>query len=195
MKVGIMGGTFDPIHTGHLIAAETARAEAGLDEVWFLPNNVPPHKAGNCQTDALHRWNMVVRAVAGNPYFRASDLEIRKGGVSYTVETVRLLKQQYPSLHFSYIIGGDMVAYLPQWFQIEEIVRHISFIGLQRPGYPLELEALPLMIRQAVSVVSMPEIGISSTEIRERRSAGRSIRYWVADSVFEYIEVNRLYES
>lgn len=195
MKVGILGGTFDPVHIGHLIAAERAREGAGLDEVWLLPASIPPHKADASRTDAGHRWRMVCAAVEGNPLLRASDLELRKGGVSYTIDTVEELMRLYPGVQFSFIIGGDMVAYLPKWHRIEDIVRLIRFIGLQRPGYPPDTDGLPAELQAAVTMVPMPAVDISSTSLRELRRQGKSIRYQVQESVYRYIEVNRLYES
>ncbi|MFC0215853.1 nicotinate-nucleotide adenylyltransferase [Paenibacillus chartarius] len=192
-RVGIMGGTFDPIHTGHLLAAEAAREGAGLDEVWLLPASVPPHKQG-AATDGEHRWRMTVAAAEGNDFLRGCDLELRKGGVSYTIDTVLLLRERFPDTQFSFIIGGDMVAYLPNWHRIDEIVEQIRFVGLQRPGYPNAAEGLPDPLRRALTMVPMPLVDISSTDIRERRRQGRSIRYLVPDAVYRYIEGNGLYE-
>ncbi|MFE5319986.1 nicotinate-nucleotide adenylyltransferase [Paenibacillus sp. NPDC056579] len=195
MKIGIMGGTFDPIHIGHLIAAQCACEQAGLDEVWFMPTNVPPHKRQAPGATPEQRWEMVCRAVDGHPYFRPTDLELKKGGVSYSIDTVKLLRQEHPGHHFAYIIGADMVQYLPKWYKAEELVQLVSFIGLQRPGYVLEEDLLPQAIRQAVTMAAMPLIELSSTTIRERRSRNQSIRYMVPDRVYEYIEVNGIYGS
>ncbi|MFD0692880.1 nicotinate-nucleotide adenylyltransferase [Paenibacillus sp. GCM10027628] len=195
MLVGIMGGTFDPIHTGHLIAAERARVEAGLDEVWLMPANVPPHKPNAPKATAQQRWDMVCLAAEGNTFFRPLDIEIGRGGVSYSIDTIELLCSRHPEIDFTYIIGADMVQYLPQWHRIEDIVRLIRFIGLARPGYELEMDALPAHIRSRVSIVAMPLIEISSTTIREERLKGGSIRYLVTDAVHNYMEVNHLYES
>jgi nicotinate-nucleotide adenylyltransferase len=195
MKVGIMGGTFDPVHWGHLIAAEQAREGMGLDEVWFMPVNVPPHKQRIPGADARQRCEMVTRAIEPHPSFRLTDLEIARGGTSYTIDTVKHLKQLYPGNEFLYIIGGDMVQYLPHWYGIEQLVKLIGFLGLRRPGFTEDLEALPEHIRRKVTWVPMPIIDISSTDIRARRRSGQSIRYMVPDSVLYYIEENRLYES
>ncbi|RTE08521.1 nicotinate-nucleotide adenylyltransferase [Paenibacillus whitsoniae] len=195
MRVGIMGGTFDPIHTGHLIAAERARVEAGLDEIWLMPANVPPHKTNKPRATSHERWEMVCLAAEGNPFFRGIDIEIHKGGVSYSIDTIELLQRQYPEHEFAYIIGADMVEYLPQWHRIDDIVRLIHFIGLARPGYSLELNALPEAIRTRVQLVPMPMVEISSTAIRKYRAEQASVRYLVPDKVLHYMEVNRLYES
>ncbi|MDD9268733.1 nicotinate-nucleotide adenylyltransferase [Paenibacillus sp. GCM10023248] len=195
MLVGIMGGTFDPIHTGHLIAAERARVEAGLDEVWLMPANVPPHKANAPKATTLQRWEMVCLAAEGNPFFRPIDIEINKGGVSYSIDTIELLRNEHPDKEFAYIIGADMVQYLPQWHRIDDIVRHIRFIGLARPGYELDMTYMPANIRNRVTIVPMTIVEISSTAIREERSRRRSVRYLVPEAVNGYMEVNRLYEA
>lgn len=193
MKVGIMGGTFDPIHIGHLIAAQHAYEQAGLDEVWFMPTNVPPHKEHAPKASAEQRLHMVKLAVESHPYFRPLDIELRKGGISYSIDTVKLLLQEHPGIHFSYIIGADMVQFLPKWYQIGELVQLISFIGLKRPGYILDLEDLPEQVQAAVTLAEMPLMELSSTRIRNRIANGQSIRYMVPDCVYEYIEENGIY--
>lgn len=193
MKVGIMGGTFDPIHNGHLIAAQCAYEQAGLDEVWFMPTNVPPHKPQAPKASNQQRWDMVCRAVEGQPHFRPFDYELKKGGVSYTFDTVSSLCKEYPGIQFYYIIGADMVQYLPKWFKIDELIKLISFIGLGRPGYKLDMEGLSASMRDAVELAEMPLMELSSTAIRERKSEGKSIRHWVPDRVYEYIEGNGFY--
>jgi nicotinate-nucleotide adenylyltransferase len=195
MKVGILGGTFDPIHIGHLIAAESAREGSGLDEVWFMPSHIPPHKEHAPKASPEQRWEMVCRAVEHHPHFRPADIEMKMGGVSYTVNTVKKLKELFPSYQFSYIIGGDMVQFLPNWRKIDDIVSLVGFIGLQRPGTKLNLDLLPSRIRQAVRIVPMPLVDISSTFIRSRKAEGKLVRYYVPDRVNDYIEVNRLYEA
>jgi nicotinate-nucleotide adenylyltransferase len=195
MKVGIMGGTFDPVHIGHLIAAQSAAEAIGLDEVWFLPTNVPPHKPQSQGASALQRWEMVCLALAGHPSFKPEDVELRKGGISYSIDTVKQLLSEYPDYRFHYIIGADMVGYLPKWYRIEELAELVTFIGLERPGFTASLEELPETIRRSVVAAPMPRIELSSTDIRARRRSGRTIRYLVPDAVNDYIEVNRLYEA
>lgn len=195
MKVGMMGGTFDPIHTGHLLAAERALEGAGLDEVWFMPVNVPPHKPDAPQASPLDRLRMTELAVAGNPRFKATDVELRKGGTSYTVETMEMLIREHAGTDFYYIIGADMVMYLPRWHRIGDLVGMVRFIGLKRPGFELDLEQLPEYIRNRITIIPMPEIGISSTDIRMRLSRRQSVRYMVPDPVLAYIERNGLYGS
>jgi nicotinate-nucleotide adenylyltransferase len=195
MKVGIMGGTFDPVHIGHLIAAQHACEQAELDEVWFMPTNVPPHKEQGAIASPEQRWDMVCRAVEEHSHFRPFDIELKKGGISYSIDTVTELLQRYPQIHFAYIIGADMVQYLPKWYKIDELVQKITFIGLQRPGYVWDMSVLPEAIRQAVIPVEMPLIELSSSMIRKRQSEGKSVRYLVPDRVYEYMVVNRIYES
>jgi nicotinate-nucleotide adenylyltransferase len=195
MLVGIMGGTFDPIHTGHLIAAERARVGAALDQVWFMPTHVSPHKPKAPKASTMQRWEMVCRAIEGNPYFLPTDVEIQKGGVSYSIDTIELLNDRHPEVEFVYIIGADMVQYLPNWHRIEEIVHKIRFVGLARPGYELGKDTLPASLHVRLQMVTMPLVDISSSAIREEQQSGGSIRYLVPERVYEYIEVNRLYES
>jgi nicotinate-nucleotide adenylyltransferase len=195
MKIGIMGGTFDPIHFGHMIAAESAREAAGLDEVWFMPTYIPPHKRNQPIASAEMRLAMVNLAIAEHPNFRAVDYELARGGISYTADTVQILRQLHPELSFYYIIGADMVMYLPKWDRIEEIVEVVSFIGLQRPGFEVELKKLPKELAAKVQLVAMPLIEISSTVIRERKQHRQSVRYQVCDNVRIYMEANQLYES
>ncbi|MFD2671608.1 nicotinate-nucleotide adenylyltransferase [Marinicrinis sediminis] len=194
MRVGIMGGTFDPIHMGHLIAAEQVRDEHKLEEIWFLPAHVPPHKEQALAAD-WQRCEMVAQAIAGHPAFRLSTLELDRTGVSYTVNTARELANRFPEHTFHFIIGADMVNDLPKWYQIEEIVQHLSFIGLTRAGVPWRADALPDWLKAHVVQGEMPHIGLSSTQIRERCRNRQSIRYLVPAEVERYIKESRLYEE
>lgn len=190
--IGIMGGTFDPIHTGHLIAAEQAREQANLDEVWFMPTFAPPHKKEKPGASPEERLEMVQQALEGHTSFIASDLEFHRRGTSYTIDTVEQLSMLYPECSFCYIIGADMVEYLPQWHRIEDIAAIVTFIGLARPGYTTDVE-LPACLEDRIKLVEMPQIDISSTQIRAKCAAGRSIRYLVSERVRAYIEESRLY--
>ncbi|MFF2908978.1 nicotinate-nucleotide adenylyltransferase [Paenibacillus sp. NPDC057934] len=193
MKIGIMGGTFDPPHIGHMLAAESARDTYGLDEVWFMPSHIPPHKheAGVSGEDRLA---MVQEAVKDHPSFRTLDLEVLRGGVSYTIDTIRELQSEHPKSEFYFIIGADMVQYLPKWQSIDELVQRLTFIGVGRPGTPLDLEALPEHIAGRVTLADMPQVDISSTMLRQRAAEGRSIRYMVPDGVYEYVQRGGLYD-
>ncbi|HEY0828903.1 MAG TPA: nicotinate-nucleotide adenylyltransferase [Bacilli bacterium] len=195
MKIGIMGGTFDPIHNGHMIGAETARESMKLDEVWFLPANVPPHKDKVLGATPQQRLEMVKLAIAGHPDFRAEDLEIRKGGISYTMETAQILLKQYPRNTFYWIIGADMIQFLPQWHEINQLVQLISFIGLSRPGYSSDLHTLAGPVKDKITMVPMPQMDISASGIRERCRLHKSLRYLISEQVRHYIEEHHLYES
>lgn len=192
MKVGIMGGTFDPIHIGHLLAAETARDAFGLEQVWFMPSHIPPHKHA-AGASGEERLELVREAIKDDESFRILDWEIVRGGVSYTIETVRQLQERYPSEDFFFIIGADMVRYLPKWREIDELVRRLFFIGVGRPGTPLDLNELPVHIAERVLLADMPMVDISSTMIRERAAHGKSIRYMVPEAVFDYVQRGNLY--
>lgn len=193
--VGLMGGTFDPIHIGHLIAAETAREACGLDEVWFVPTNVPPLKDGGPAVSGEQRLRMVELAIAGHPRFRASAIELEREGVSYSVDTAEKLRARYPGHSFAYIIGADRVCDLPSWHRIDELAELVSFIGLERPGYDAGAGHLPPQLADKIRFVQMPQLDVSSTDIRARRKAGRSIHWLVPDAVHEYIMRNDLYGS
>lgn len=193
-RTGLMGGTFDPIHEGHLLAAEAAREAAGLDEVWFIPTNVPPHKP-QPGADAQARLEMVKLAIADHPAFRAEEAELARGGVSYTADTVAALRERYPEHSFYWIVGTDMMNDLPHWHRIEELAAQVRFVCLRRQGEESEESALPAFLRERLLHAPMPPIGISSTDIRDRLREGRSIRYQVPEAVRHYIERNGLYES
>jgi nicotinate-nucleotide adenylyltransferase len=194
-RIGIMGGTFDPIHIGHLIAAEAARDSLGLDEVWFIPTYHPPLKDNQPGVSSELRLQMVQEALGGNPCFKALDIELQRRGMSYSIETVLELKKRHPDAAFSYIIGSDRINDLPKWHRIEELAELITFIGLEREGTPVQLNQLPDNLRQRVTMSAMPPIGISSTDIRSRVQSGRSIEYLVPDTVHQFIKRRGLYES
>jgi len=194
-RVGLMGGTFDPVHLGHLLAAERALEAASLDEVRFMPANRPPHKAPNQGAEAGERRAMVELAIADHPAFRLEPIELERGGVSYAIETAEALVAREPETDFYWIVGGDMVLYLPHWHRVEEIVRYVTFLGLTRPGFPVDPSALPPFLRDRVRLAEMPALDISSTDIRDRCKLRRSIRYVVPDAVRRYIEERGLYRD
>lgn len=186
-KIGIMGGTFDPIHIGHLIAAETARDACGLDEVWFIPTSGPPLKESGPRVAAESRYDMVCAAIRDHDGFRVDDMELRRGGVSYSYDTVKELGRRHPEHSFAYIIGSDRVNDLHQWHAIEELASLVFFIGLERPSEKAEPTSLPPFLREKVTIVPMPAIGISSTAVRNRLADGRSVRYLVPEAVHQLI--------
>jgi nicotinate-nucleotide adenylyltransferase len=190
-----MGGTFDPIHLGHLVAAERALEAGSLHEVRFMPTFQPPHKSAVQGATPDERRHMVELAIADQPAFRLESIELERGGVSFAVDTASALTAREPENEFFWIIGGDMVLYLPQWYAIEEIAQHVTFLGLTRPGFPVDAEVIPPFLRERVWLAEMPALDISSTEIRERGRSGRSIRYLVPEPVRRYIEEKGLYAN
>jgi nicotinate-nucleotide adenylyltransferase len=198
MKIGIMGGTFDPIHLGHLIAAEQARENMGLDEVWFMPAYHPPHKSEQPLAAPNQRLQMVEIAIQGHSAFRTTDIELRRKGISYTIDTVRHLVDLFPNHSFYFIIGADMVHFLPKWFEIEEIIKHVRFIGLSRHGFSLDdldKQQISDSVLNAVHFIPMPLVEISSTLIRESCRRDKSIRFLLPERVRQFIKENHLYGS
>lgn len=195
MNIGIMGGTFDPLHLGHLLVAEQAREQMALDEVWFMPSNQPPHKEQSPKAEPQHRLEMVRRAIVDHPDFKLCELEFERGGTSYSVDSASILKERYPNHHFYWIIGADMVQYLPKWFKIQEMIGMVSFIGLDRPGYEHSLQDLPDWLSNSLTMIKMIQFDISSTEVRDRLAHGHSVRYMLPDPVWSYIRRNQLYGS
>ena len=184
-RVGILGGTFDPPHMGHLIVAEGIRDALRLDEIRFLPNNLPPHKAKTSTTNQ-ERLDMLERSIKGNPYFQIDTIEWEREGPSYTIDTIKLLKEREPSAEWYFIIGADMIEYLPKWKQVDELASLVHFTGVKRPGYREETN-------YPVTMAEIPEISISSSLIRSKIREGKSIKYLVTEEVKLDIEENRLY--
>ncbi|SET62022.1 nicotinate-nucleotide adenylyltransferase [Oceanobacillus limi] len=185
-RIGILGGTFDPPHIGHLIIAEEVRMRLELEEIWFIPTYEPPHKK-KATTEADMRVGMLEKAIEDNPFFHMNTIEMEREGKSYTLDTMKLLHDRYPNTEFYFIIGGDMVEYLPKWHKIKELLNYVTFVGLKRPGYSFHT-AYPVL------EVEVPLINISSSEIRERVMKKEPFRYFVPKSVYTFIKGNRLYE-
>ncbi len=199
-RIGVMGGTFDPIHLGHLIAAESVRDGFHLHRVLFVPAGTPPHKTERRVAPAEHRLAMVRLAVAGNPGFEVSTIETDRPGASYTVDTVRSLRREMPpQTKLYFITGADAVLEILTWKDPFEIFRHCDLVAVTRPGY--DAAALDRMVGTlagsggAVHRLVIPEVSISSSEVRERVREGRSIRYLVPDAVGEYIWRTGLYQD
>ena len=193
--LGVLGGTFDPIHLGHLIIAERVREALQLSRVLFVPSARPPHKLGDPVTDAHHRLRMTDLAVAPNAHFAASRMELDRQGPSFTIETIRQLRAQgHDSIAF--IMGADSLLDLPKWRQPDDILRECQVVAVARPGFDAAHVASALGPTRAakVKLVEVPLIGISSTDIRERVATGRSIRYLVPEPVEEYIRGHSLYD-
>lgn len=199
IRVGIMGGTFDPVHYGHLVTAEGARCEFSLDQVLFLPSGRPPHKTTKQVTATEHRYMMTVLATLANPYFEVSRIDIDREGISYTIDTLRILREQYgASAELFFITGADAIFEIVGWKDSDEYLKIAHFIAATRPGF--SLEELPLATRNWVGqhherfhVLQVPAMAISSTEIRERVRSGNSIRYLVPEQVDHYIRRHSLY--
>lgn len=186
MKIGLLGGSFNPIHFGHLILAEEARRQLSLGKVLFIPSNLSPMK-NDRPAPAVERYEMVKRAIRGHPAFSVSDLEIRRGGRSYTIDTVRALKKKNPKAKFVFLIGSDCLKGLPRWREAQSLFRLCRFAVTKRPSFPFE--AIP----DGMEVVRMPEVGISSQDLRRRVSQGESIAYQVPKAVETYIRKHKLY--
>lgn len=187
-----MGGTFDPIHYGHLVTAEGAFWQFDLDEVVFVPTGEPWMKGSRVVTPAEDRYLMTVIATASNPLFRVSRIEVDREGPTYTVETLRTLKaEQDADLHF--ITGADAILEIVQWKHRDELFDIAHFIAATRPGYDVAGFQVPGEATDAVTVMNIPALAISSTDIRARVKGGRPIRYLVPEGVKSYIEKVGLY--
>jgi len=189
-RIGILGGTFNPIHIGHLTIAEMARERMSLDKVIFIPSYLPPHKSGKDIASAIDRYRMLRLAVQGNPKFDVSDFEIKKEGKSYSVDTVRHLRKKNPrAAKFFFIIGSDLLPGLHTWKNIEELKKMVVFISVNRPGF----RGKPTRIK--VRSVSVPGLQTSSTFARRRLLTGKTVKYLVPDKVLDYIRKNKLYKK
>jgi nicotinate-nucleotide adenylyltransferase len=202
MRLGIFGGTFDPVHYGHLLLAECCREQCGLEEVWFLPTAVPPHKQDRQLSPAENRVEMLELAIAGHPAFSVCRYEIDRGGVNYTFETLEHFHSEDPSREFFFLLGADMFLDLPNWRQPARIVELALPVVVRRPATgELNFDRLATLttpqrleeIRR--HQVKMPEIGLSSTDIRRCIANGLSICYQTPRAVEKYIETKGLYRK
>ena len=184
MRLGIFGGTFNPIHLGHLLLAESARDALSLDRVVFIPNRQPPHKSPVGLLPGAVRLTLIQLAIRHHPAFVASDIELHRDGPSYTVETVKLLRKQAPGASLFLLVGEDMLAV--RWHGWSELKRLCTIAVVKRPSSGRSKE-------RGITRLEMPQVDISSAEIRARLAAGRSIRYLVPDPVARYIHQHRLY--
>lgn len=200
-KMGIMGGTFDPIHYGHLVTAEAARHTFSLAQVVFVPTGRPPHKPEEVVTDAEHRYLMTVLATIENPFFTASRMEIDRPGYSYTIDTVREFKEMFgPRCHLYFITGADAILEIFTWRNPEGLLDSCSFIAATRPGYsPAQLSSLVSSLQRQdgpqIEFLEVPALAISSSDIRMRVREGRPIKYLVPEAVEYYIIKNGLYRT
>jgi nicotinate-nucleotide adenylyltransferase len=185
-KIGIVGGTFDPIHCGHLLIGSEVKEALALDEIWYMPNKIPPHKKDKEITSIQNRLHMIELAIADNEDFVLATDELEREGLSYTYDTMKMLKDKYPYHTFYFIIGGDMVEYLPKWYRVDELLQFVQFVGVTRPGYTVET-TYPII------TLEIPEFAVSSSIIRGRVKGGKSIRYLVPALIQNYIEEHGLY--
>lgn len=197
-KIGIIGGTFDPIHHGHLIAAQWAKEELNLDKVIFIPAANPPHKEGQEILDEKYRYIMVSLAIKDNPHFTVSDHEIQRGGKSYTIDTLKHFKKVYPDSELLFIMGLDSLLSLDTWKDVEGLMQLCTFVAATRPGYDIDksekiFEKLPPGIKDKIIFLEIPELEISSTLIRDRVRQGKSIKYLVPEVIEQYIYENNIY--
>ncbi len=199
LRVGVLGGTFDPVHLGHLILAEEARDQLNLSVVYFVPAADPPHKQGRHLAPAADRLNMVELAIAGNPAFRASRVDVDRPGPHYTVDMVRIFQQQLPEgSELFFLMGYDSLADLPTWYRPAELVAACHLVALTRHDVPLDWPALEKAlpgISRRVTLLDMPELEIASHEIQARIRAGRTIRYLVPEPVCAYLAERQLYRN
>jgi len=191
-RVGIMGGTFDPIHHGHLVAASEAAALFELDEVIFVPTGVPWQKTERQVSPAEHRYLMAVIATASNPRFWVSRVDIDRAGPTYTVDTIRDIAAQRPGAELYFITGADALGQILSWNRAEDALRLAHFIGVTRPGYELSDEHLP---SDAVTLLDVPAMAISSSDCRARVQKGDPVWYLVPDGVVQYISKHNLYRD
>ncbi|TCN24634.1 nicotinate-nucleotide adenylyltransferase [Mesobacillus foraminis] len=187
-KVGILGGTFNPPHIGHLIIANEVLSALSLDSIWFMPNQEPPHKRKEGDVTNEQRVEMLELAIKGHPCFRVESIELERSGPSYTYDTMKLLTERHGDKEFYFIIGADMIEYLPKWHKVDELQNLLTFVGVNRPAYSSET-------KYDILYVESPMMELSSSLIRKRIGDNQTIRYLIPDSVRLYIEENQLYGS
>lgn len=185
-QVGLLGGNFNPVHTTHLLIADQVGRALGLENVLLMPEFLPPHVDQKKTIAAKDRLAMLERAVADNPLLGIETCELQRQGKSYSYDTIKELKEKNPDVDYYFIIGGDMVAYLPKWYKIDELMQLVQFVGVRRPGYPVT-STYPLIW------VDVPSMDLSSTMIRKKVAQGCSVRYYVPEAVREYIMEKGLY--
>jgi nicotinate-nucleotide adenylyltransferase len=202
MRIGIFGGTFDPVHHGHLILAEQCREQCRLDEVWFVPAAMPPHKLDHSISPAKSRTEMLELAISGNPQFRVSRIELDRSGPSYTVATLDQLRTDEPANEFFLLVGADSLRDLPTWREPRRILELATIVAVNRgPASVVESDMARKTAENLcadpsrVQWIQMPGIEIAATDIRQRVAAGRTIRYMVPRAVEMYIREHRVYET
>jgi len=200
-KIGIMGGTFNPVHCGHLIVAEAVRESYSLDKVLFIPSGRPPHKSVDEVIDAEQRYEMVRLALSSNSYFEASRIEIDRKGYSYTVNTLQTLQELYgTAVKLYFIIGADIIPELATWKEYRSVFKLCEFIAVLRPEhgsdtFKADITKLNSDYGNIINIAEAPLVKISSSDIRERCSAGKSVKYLVPEEVEQYIKTEGLYKK
>lgn len=198
-KIGIMGGTFDPIHFGHLILAQTAMEQFSLDKIWFMPSKMPPHKSHEEVTSTKHRIEMTRLAIEDNPNFSLSLFEMDREGYTFTYETLQLLKKDYPNTKFYFIIGADSVYTFHKWREPRIVASLCTILAANRSQEVDEklikqLDIIREEYNADIHLLAIPSIEISSSDIRSKRQKGQAIQYFTHPKVVEYIDANKLYE-
>lgn len=200
-RYGIMGGTFDPIHIGHLVIAEEARKKLNLDKVIFIPSGNPPHKDLAYVTSAKHRYEMTLLATISNPYFDVSSMEIERKGKTYTIDTIKQLKEMCNNeVDFYFITGADAILDLPNWKNVSELFNLTNFVAATRPGFQLStmqegIDRLEKKYNKKIHTISAPSLKISSSDIRSRIANGLSIKYLLPETVECYVYKHKLYNE
>lgn len=189
-RIGIMGGTFDPVHIAHLVIAQEVLEKLKLRQVWFVPSFIPPHKKDNRVSKPQHRLKMLKLATENDKRFSISDVELKRKGISYTVDTLKELSLSNPGIKLYLILGVDNLKYLSTWKEPEEVYGLAQVVLVRRPGY--RLPSGNRWVEKAVTIEA-PLWEVSSSQIRERVKAGLSISYWVPEKVRKYIEKHKLY--
>jgi len=197
MRLGVFGGTFDPVHYGHLVAAEEVRYRLRLDKVLFVPAGMPPHKLDHDITPTRHRLAMLELAIASNPGFALSRVDIDRHGPCYTVDTLALLHEEYgPGTELFFLMGMDSLAEILTWKEPERLIRLAQIVVVGRPGFQADVDELDKVLPGAaerISIVDTPLMEVSSGDIRQRVREGAPIRYQVPEAVEAYIRAHRLY--
>ena len=187
-RVGILGGTFNPIHIGHLTIAQMVHEQLELDKILFVPSFLPPHKSGQNVVSAKDRYHMVRLAIRGNSHFEVSNFEIKKRGKSYSIDTASYFRDQYPhGTKLFFIIGSDLLPTLHMWKCVDKILKIVSFVAVHRPGFKGKKSKVKARL------ITIPGLQTSSSYVRQRMTSGKTVKYLIPDNILKYIEDKKLY--